>query len=393
MEGYDARAKLVILTQAGLRMDVRDEQVQTRPISTIQAVDFLYAGDLDCTIRQLSLAQKDTSNGLRLFAAVQPAVIPMNSLMAHVQGSQNMVMATGQYAGRMVFSGYGAGGDPTAVAIVSDLYAIARTAGAPSEALPDVPEVPASVSGDFTVPHYLRFVVRDRPGILAEIAAVLAKYKVGIDAVLQKPGFPDTALSFVMTLEACDSAVLRKALRRNQPARLPRGAARCVTCRSTRIRSRRIEKRVMAARIEVTKAGEGSFPEFSVSERRVGNATHRRAEAQRLRAPDRRARIPPEALIRLSFEFLLEKRIQGIDPAFAVRLDGDLPLLSAIRARDIETAGRGTRVTLCPDGFASLRACSLNARCERRSKSLVAFLPYARRSTPHAKSRRRFRQS
>jgi len=132
--------------------------------------------------------------------------------MAHVQGSQNLVMATGEYAGRMIFSGYGAGGDPTAVAVVSDLYAIARTAGAPSESLPIAPQVPDSVSGDFTVPHYLRFVVRDRPGILAEIAVVLAKYKIGIDAVLQKPGFPESALAFVMTLEACDSALLQKAL-------------------------------------------------------------------------------------------------------------------------------------------------------------------------------------
>jgi homoserine dehydrogenase len=212
VEGYDARAKLVILTQAGMRVEVRDTQILTRPISTIQAVDFLYASDLNCTIRQLSLAQKDTSNGLRLFAAVQPAVIPMTSLMAHVQGSQNLVMATGEYAGRMIFSGYGAGGDPTAVAVVSDLYAIARTAGAPSESLPIVPQVPDSVSGDFTVPHYLRFVVRDRPGILAEIAAALAKYRIGIDAVLQKPGFPESALSFVMTLEACDSAALQRAL-------------------------------------------------------------------------------------------------------------------------------------------------------------------------------------
>jgi homoserine dehydrogenase len=213
VEGYDARAKLVILTQAGLRVEIRDDQVLARSISTIDAVDFLYAADLNCTIRQLSLAQKDTSGGgLRLCAAVQPAIMPLTSLMAHAQGSQNMVMATGEYAGRMIFSGYGAGGDPTAVAVVSDLYAIARTAGAPSESMPIVPQIPDSVTGDFTVPHYLRFVVRDRPGILAEIAAVLAKYRIGIDAVLQKPGFPESALSFVMTLEACDSAMLHRAL-------------------------------------------------------------------------------------------------------------------------------------------------------------------------------------
>ena len=68
------------------------------------------------------------------------------------------------------------------------------------------------MSGDFTVPHYLRFVVRDRPGIVAALAAILAKYEISIDALLQKPGFPHSALPFVMTLEACDSAVLNRAL-------------------------------------------------------------------------------------------------------------------------------------------------------------------------------------
>jgi len=68
------------------------------------------------------------------------------------------------------------------------------------------------VSGDFTVPHYLRFVVRDRPGIVAALATILATYQVSIDALLQKPGFPHSALSFVMTLEPCDSAVLHRAL-------------------------------------------------------------------------------------------------------------------------------------------------------------------------------------
>jgi len=96
--------------------------------------------------------------------------------------------------------------------VISDLYSIARTAGAPSEALPTAAQQPDSVSSDFTVPHYLRFVVRDRPGILAELAAILSKYHIGIDAVLQKPGFPASALPFVMTLEACESTVMDRAL-------------------------------------------------------------------------------------------------------------------------------------------------------------------------------------
>ncbi|HXJ16421.1 MAG TPA: homoserine dehydrogenase [Candidatus Polarisedimenticolia bacterium] len=216
VDGIDARAKLVILTQAGLGLRVRSDQILARSISSIEAVDFMYARDLSCSIRQISLAEKvipkEPSRGVRLAAAVQPALIPAASLMAHARGSQNIVTAFGEYAGRMVFSGYGAGGDPTAVAVVSDLYAIARSAGAPPAALPKAAEVPDSVSADFTVPHYLRFVVRDRPGIVAALATILANYQISIDALLQKPGFPHDALSFVMTLESCDSAVLNRAL-------------------------------------------------------------------------------------------------------------------------------------------------------------------------------------
>jgi homoserine dehydrogenase len=212
VDGLDARAKLLILTQAGLRLRVSSKQIACRSISSVAAVDFMYAAGLDCTIRQISVAEKETKKGVRLAAAVQPALIPSASLMAHAQGSQNIVTATGQFGGKMIFSGYGAGGDPTAVAVISDLYAILRGSGAPAEALPGAAEVPDSVSGDFTVPHYLRFVVRDRPGIVAAIGAILSKYEISLDALLQKPNFPHSALPFVMTLEACDSAVLERAL-------------------------------------------------------------------------------------------------------------------------------------------------------------------------------------
>ena len=96
--------------------------------------------------------------------------------------------------------------------MVSDLYAIARQSGARPAASEAAAEAPAAVSGELTVPHYLRFVVRDRPGIVAEIAAVLSKYSVGIDALLQKPGYPHSALPFIMTLEPCSNFVLEKAL-------------------------------------------------------------------------------------------------------------------------------------------------------------------------------------
>ncbi len=213
VDGFDARAKLVILAQAGLHVAVRSEQISCWPISCVEAVDFAYARELNCTIRQISLARKDTTSGkLHLFASVRPALVPLTSLVAHVEGSQNIVLASGEFVGQIALSGHGAGGDPTAVAVVSDLYLIARRAQAALPGREPVLEVPQSVSAEFTVPHYLRFVVKDRPGIVAEVSAVLSKHVISIDALLQKPGYPRSALPFIMTLEACSSATLGRAL-------------------------------------------------------------------------------------------------------------------------------------------------------------------------------------
>jgi homoserine dehydrogenase len=192
---------------------VRSEQVLCLPISTIEAVDFIYARELNCTIRQISLAEREQGKGgVKLFAFVRPALVPLSSLIAHVQANRNIVLATGEFAGQIALSGYGAGGDPTAVAVVSDLYAIARRAGAPAADSEPATELPSHVSGELTVPHYLRFVVRDRPGIIAEVATVLSRHGIGIDAILQKPDYPASALPFTMTLEPCSSATLDRAL-------------------------------------------------------------------------------------------------------------------------------------------------------------------------------------
>jgi homoserine dehydrogenase len=212
VEGYDARAKLVILTQAGLRVNVRSEQIPCAPISPIEAVDFGYARELNCTIRQISIAQKDTTHGLRLLAAVRPTLVPLASLIAHVQRNQNLVIASGEFAGPIVLSGFGAGGDPTAVAVISDLYVIARQSNSAPADTGELAEDAQSVSGDFVVPHYVRFVVKDRPGIVAEVAAVFARFGISIDALLQKPGYPHSALPFIMTLESCSSSLLDRAI-------------------------------------------------------------------------------------------------------------------------------------------------------------------------------------
>ncbi|HZA35152.1 MAG TPA: homoserine dehydrogenase, partial [Vicinamibacterales bacterium] len=209
IEGYDARAKLAILCAAALRADVQPEQIATRAITVIEAVDFAHARQLGCTIRQVSHAEWDGQGGLH--ATVRPTLVYRESALARVAGSQNIVVLRGQYGGETVFSGSGAGGGPTSVAVVSDIAAIARLEPARSEAA--ALRTPTHVRGEFVTPQYLRFVVRDRPGIIARIAGAMEQHGINIDAVLQLPYPTKQALPFVVTTEACPPSVLAEAMR------------------------------------------------------------------------------------------------------------------------------------------------------------------------------------
>ena len=217
--GYDARAKLAILARVGLRSRIQPSDIRCRSIAVIESIDFAYARRLGCTIRQVSRAEKVAQATGDLFAAVQPALVPLSSPLAGVQGSQNLITATGLYGGETVFSGRGAGGDPTAVAVVSDLIAIARRGSVPSgqhtdaSGAPEASQAPLRVVGEFTSPHYVRFTVKDRPGIVAALATVFSNYRINIDALLQEPGSEKSRLPFVITLEECSSEVLESALK------------------------------------------------------------------------------------------------------------------------------------------------------------------------------------
>jgi homoserine dehydrogenase len=209
IDGLDARAKLTILARVALHCNVSAENISARSISAIDSIDFEYANQLGCTIRQISWAELKGDN---LFAAVQPALVELSSPLARVEGSQNLLMATGKYGGETVFGGHGAGGHPTAVAVVSDILSIARAKQAGiSYAVQPVEKTPAIIA-DFTTRHYLRFMVKDRPGIIASLATVLSQCAINIDAVVQKPGCPKSHLPFLITLEECKASLVQQAL-------------------------------------------------------------------------------------------------------------------------------------------------------------------------------------
>lgn len=208
LDGGDARAKLAILALAGLHAQVAPENIRARTIRPVDAVDFDYAFDLHCTIRQISRAEL---RGSTLFGEVGPCLVPSDSPFGRVQRNLNLVLTSGQYGGDMAFLGAGAGGDPTAVAVVSDVKFVAESlAGRATASSSNF--VTASISCDFENAWYLRFFVRDQPGIVARLAQILAAHHLNIDSLLQKPGFDKSSLPFVITLEPCRDSQLRPAL-------------------------------------------------------------------------------------------------------------------------------------------------------------------------------------
>jgi homoserine dehydrogenase len=204
VDGHDARAKLCILSRIALRAELDPDAVATQSISPIEAIDFTYAKELNCTIRQVSRAQLD---GTVVHARVAPMLVPLTSPLAWSHGTQNMVVASGRFGGDVVFSGHGAGGEPTAVAVVSDLLSVAQGCG-----VVQLPVRKRAVTGEFLAPHYLRFVVDDKPGIVSAISGALAKVGANIDSLLQKPGYPKHRLPFVVTTEPCLTSTIEKAV-------------------------------------------------------------------------------------------------------------------------------------------------------------------------------------
>ena len=204
VDGFDARAKLCILSRVAMRAELDPDEVATQTISTVEAIDFAYAKELKCTIRQVSRAQLD---GKIVRARVAPMLVPLSSPIAWSHGTQNMVVTSGRFGGDVVFSGHGAGGEPTAVAVVSDILAVAQRSVAV-----ELPVRRREVTGEFLAPHYLRFVVDDRPGIVAGIATALAKVGANIDSLLQHPGHPKHRLPFVITTEPCLTSTIEQAV-------------------------------------------------------------------------------------------------------------------------------------------------------------------------------------
>jgi homoserine dehydrogenase len=215
VEGLDARSKLALLAALAFGERITPEDIYLEGIRRISPIDFDYASRLGHTIRLIAAARQ-TPEGLIL--SVRPSLIPKDTILASVNGVYNAVWVRGHFGDDSFYYGQGAGPRATGVAVVSDLMRVAREIryGSPERVSPFAHERlgeyrPIAVTSQ-RMPFYLRFRVKDRPGIIATLGRILADKAISLDAVLQAPCDSKDNLPFVITVEPSSEAAIREAV-------------------------------------------------------------------------------------------------------------------------------------------------------------------------------------
>jgi homoserine dehydrogenase len=188
VDGIDAAHKLSILAALcfGTRLDI--DAVAATGIRGLIAADIREAEALGHRVRLIGMAERDTSKDGGLYQHVQPCLVPADHPLAYVPGALNAVVAEGNFVGRLFFEGAGAGAGPTASAIVADIIDIARDEYGPAFAMPvdALDQAPVADAGARIGKHYVRLVVEDRIGVLAEIATAMRDAGVSIESFIQR---------------------------------------------------------------------------------------------------------------------------------------------------------------------------------------------------------------
>jgi homoserine dehydrogenase len=208
IEGIDAAHKLSILAAIAFGTRVDFAGVAASGITRLRAADIAQADALGYVIRLIGMASAGADG---LFQRVQPHLVPMDHPLAHVDGATNAVVAEGNFSGRLLFQGAGAGDGPTASAVVADLIDIARGELGPAFSMPvaELEALAPAATGHRQSRAYIRFMVADRPGVLAEITAALRDAGVSIESLIQKGRAADMGEVMVamVTHEGPESAV------------------------------------------------------------------------------------------------------------------------------------------------------------------------------------------
>lgn len=210
IDGVDAAHKLSILASLCFGTQIDFDAVETSGIRKLMAADIRQAAKLGYNIRLLGLAEVDHEDENKaLFQRVQPYLVKFDHPLAHVKGATNAVVAEGNFSGRLLFQGAGAGDKPTASAVVADIIDIARGENGPVFGMP-VQQLRSSSmaqSGERISKSYIRMMVADRPGVLAEITAAMRDANVSIESFIQQDATNDAALIAMVTHAGPESAV------------------------------------------------------------------------------------------------------------------------------------------------------------------------------------------
>jgi homoserine dehydrogenase len=213
IDGIDAAHKLAILAALAFGRPVAFDAVHVEGIRAVSALDIAFATELGYRIKLLGIA-REVDGGVE--ARVHPCMVPQSSPIATVDGVFNAVVAEGDFVGRVMLEGRGAGAGPTASAVVADLIDIARGRltpvwGASSGALSDTPSRPMSTH---VGAYYLRLMVVDRPGVIADVTAVLRDQGVSLESMLQRGRSPGEAVPVVLVTHETGETAMRAALAR-----------------------------------------------------------------------------------------------------------------------------------------------------------------------------------
>jgi len=211
VDGIDAAHKLAILAALAFNRPVDFAAVHIEGIRAVSALDIAFATELGYRIKLLGIARR-TEAGIE--SRVHPCMVPQAVPIARVDGVFNAVVAEGDFVGRVMLEGRGAGAGPTASAVAADLIDLARGRltpvwGAADAALSHAPAVPMSAH---VGAYYLRLMVVDRPGVIADVTAALRDAGVSLESMLQRGRAPGEAVPVVLVTHETNEAAMRRAL-------------------------------------------------------------------------------------------------------------------------------------------------------------------------------------
>lgn len=224
VDGHDTAHKAAVLAALAYGIWVPEKELFTQGIRDIQQQDLVYARQLGYEIKLLALIKNEDPEALEI--RVHPTLIPLTHVLASVDGVFNAVCIRGDVVGDTLFYGRGAGEAPTTSAVLADLAEIAK--GFQKSETPSIsqPLVKRVLPMDEVVSrYYLRLMIEDKPGVLAQVAAVLGKHQIGISSVIQPESHEANAVPLIIMLHDASEKKFKQAIQEIEQNRVVKAPA------------------------------------------------------------------------------------------------------------------------------------------------------------------------